>query len=89
MANPNARRRTADHLRLAPPMADAGWQPRAFVPGMPDARSGRHIRLVKPARSARRRRRRSTPQVTRDFAVALAIASMWLALMEAVQALLG
>jgi len=86
MANPNTRRRSADHLRLAPPMADAGWQPRALGPGMDRARMGSHIRLVKPAR---RRRPRPTQQVARDFAVALAIASMWLALMEAVQALLG
>ncbi|HEY2385663.1 MAG TPA: hypothetical protein VGK30_01775 [Candidatus Binatia bacterium] len=51
----------------------------------------RHIRLVEPGVRSRRgkARRRPTHQVARDFAVAIAIASMWLALMEAVQALLG
>jgi hypothetical protein len=89
MANPNTRRRSADHLRLAPPMADAGWQPRALGPGMAGPRPGPSIRLVKPVRSGRGKRRRPTQQIARDFAVALMIASMWLALMEAVQALLG
>jgi hypothetical protein len=72
-------------------MADAGWQPRRLPARGARPRQVSYVRLVEPraTSSGRATSRRRPTQVARDFVVAIAIATLWLALMEALQTLLG
>jgi hypothetical protein len=73
-------------------MADAGWPPRRLPARGAHARRVSYVRLVEPRGTSSGRatsRRRPTQQVVRDFVVAIAIATLWLALMEALQTLLS
>lgn len=92
MANSNLDRRSGEPIRLAACIVDAGWQPRHLPARGARARQVSYVRLVETRGTSSGRaksRRRPTQQVARDFVVAIAIATLWLGLMEALQTLLG
>lgn len=92
MANSNLDRRSGEPIRLAASMAAAGWPPRRLPARGARGREVSYVRLVEPrgaSSACAESRRRPTQQVARDFVVAIAIATLWLALMEALQTLLG
>jgi hypothetical protein len=85
MASPNVYRRSAEPVRLVAPVlsiADARPRLRGAAMRAPRQRPRSHSAQRPPAVLPAQR-------VMRDFIVAVAVATLWLALMEALQALQG